>query len=177
MASVAVFREGQLVAEDSALAERNAGARCLEILDRLVPRESLIEADGFLADLGPGSFTGVRVGVTLAKTLAFSFGVQAAGADAFDLVSKHKTVALPSKRDEFFVRQDGSEPIRTSSYPPDAIGYGGDLEPTYPSAANFGPLLGSIEWHAPELLVPAYLIEPSISVPKRPIPGAIPNAQ
>jgi hypothetical protein len=119
----------------------------------------------FLADLGPGSFTGVRVGVTLAKTLAYANGVKAGGATAFDLVDPSGAVALPSKRGEWFVRQPGEAPYRTQELPPGDIR---GIAPDYPNASRFLALLDRIEPVDPEQLVPAYLIEPSISLPKKP---------
>jgi len=135
----------------------------------------LPEAELFLADLGPGSFTGVRVGVTLAKTFAFALGLKAGGADAFDLVDPNRNVVLPSKRGEWFLRAPGRPPVRTTILPEsDWVGVGAGLsDQTYPDAARFGLLLASIRPVEPESLVPAYLIEPSISVPKKPYGGAI----
>ena len=130
---------------------------------------TLSEASAFLADLGPGSFTGVRVGVTLAKTLAFAQGVKAGGADAFDLIDPTGAVVLPSKRGEWFIREPGAALRRSENIVGESVGWGTGLaDQTYPDACRFGPLLGRITLAAPETLVPAYLIEPSISVPKRP---------
>jgi tRNA threonylcarbamoyladenosine biosynthesis protein TsaB len=189
-ASVAVFEGSRLVASGEEIAPQAASGACMRLLAGFGVR--LQEVELFLADLGPGSFTGVRVGVTLAKTLAFaltspgaptlagslaegaalgrptSASPDAGGADAFDLISPTRTVVLPSKRGEWFVRSPGSPPIRASELPnSDFVGYGPGLEPTYPHAARFEALLSKIQRVAPELLVPAYLIEPSISQPKR----------
>lgn len=132
---------------------------------------SLSEATLFAADLGPGSFTGVKVAVTIAKTMAFSQGVKCIGADSFDLISPDKIVVMPSKRGEWFVRRPGEEPARFAEVPVEPIfGFGPGIEPQiFPNAKNFAailPFLGSI---TPEHLIPNYLIEPSISVPRNPL--------
>ncbi len=124
----------------------------------------------FAADTGPGSFTGVRVGIVLAKTLAFVHGAQCIGADAFDLVSKDQTVVMPSKKGEFFVRRIGEEPYRTKDLPTgeDFKGFGFPGGEDYPLASGFSRLLAQCEPETPEAFAPMYLIEPSISLPKRP---------
>ncbi len=168
--SVALFDERyELVASGRLLAPMRASEACLTILEQLSP--DLAGVNLFVADLGPGSFTGVRVGVTLAKTMAFTKGASVAGADSFDLISTGQTVALPSKKGEYFVRRPGQEPVRQVERPDgELIGFGPWFEgdETFPDASRFGPLLGSLTVLEPEALVPAYLIEPSITMPKKP---------
>jgi tRNA A37 threonylcarbamoyladenosine modification protein TsaB len=132
--------------------------------------KKLSDASLFVADLGPGSFTGVRVGVTLAKTFALAHGKQAAGIDAFDLIDPSATVVVPNKRGEWFLRYPGSGPKLVDALPSEAlVGYGTGLDTqTFPDASRFAMLLSCLEVIPPERLVPAYLVEPSISVPKNP---------
>jgi hypothetical protein len=118
---------------------------------------------GFGADLGPGSFTGVRVGVMLAKTLAFAHGTQAFGVAAFDLISAG-TASVASRKNEWFVRRPGEEPVRSTVW--EGIGYPSE-DPVYPLAERFALLANRGELVAPEALLPLYFAEPSISVPKR----------
>ncbi len=148
----------------------NASGACLSLLEELGFGRQF-EVEGYLADLGPGSFTGVRVGVTLAKTMAFAHGVKCGGAPAFDLISIEDLVVVPNKKGEFFWRSPGEEAGIFTELPTNVfVGYGtGVAEPRYPSAENFGKLLQrGIDWMEPEALLPRYLVEPSISTPNKP---------
>ncbi len=157
---------------NSELAPARASEACVELLQDLLSRSGakLESATGFVADIGPGSFTGVRVGVVLAKTLGYRLSVPVAGANAFDLISATETVVLPSKKNEWFVRLPGEKPFRTTQLPEKpwtGFGVEGEAE-VYPSAANFKSLLGGLRWESAATFVPEYLIDPSISTPKKP---------
>lgn len=169
--SVALIEEDRVLWSDSALAENRASEKCLAMLDASVAAGlNWRTATLFAADIGPGSFTGVRVGIMLAKTFAFTHGVSVAGADAFDLISPDRAVALPSKRGEFFVREPGQSPYRTTEANlNELVGYGGDFQDAKPPlAAGFVSLIHRLKPVDPIVFLPEYLIEPSISVPKKP---------
>lgn len=176
IASVALLDMDRLVLwSGSQEAPQAASGACLALLREGLDSvgRALKTAELFAADLGPGSFTGVRVGVTLAKTLAYLQGAQCYGATAFDLIDPSATVVLPSKRGEWFVRIPNQEPVRTQEgVDPAVAGYGpGVSTPRYPLAAGFAKL--PIHRIDPEQLVPAYLIPPSISTPKKPYGGEV----
>ena len=174
IASVALIElTGDVIASDSMMAPMRASGACLMLLERLLKQTglNLKQAELFAADLGPGSFTGVKVAVTVAKAMAFAQGVPVAGMPSFDLIASDRTAVLPSKRREWFIRKLGSEPYRSATLPTgDFVGYGPGIDPaSHPLAANFGLLFRDLKRIEPEALLPNYLIEPSISVPKKPL--------
>lgn len=66
---------------------------------------TLDDIDCLVCGTGPGSFTGVRVGVMYAKTLAFALGKPIIGVSSFDAaayeaVSVNRVVVCTSKRNE-----------------------------------------------------------------------------
>jgi tRNA threonylcarbamoyladenosine biosynthesis protein TsaB len=173
LASVALIGpDGTLIWAGEEEAPQAASGACMRLLQEGLnaAKTSLNAATLFASDLGPGSFTGVRVGVTLAKTFAFAQQVKACGLPAFDLIASDRIVVLPSKRGEWFVREPGREAYRVNELPSvDFIGFGpGIAEQTFPHAMGFVSQVARLQLVDPEQLVPAYLIEPSISLPKKP---------
>ena len=78
VATAALFRDGSLVEERSADASKKHAETVLPLIDDLLEANgvSIGEIDLFAVDIGPGSFTGVRIGVSLVNALAFATGEQ-----------------------------------------------------------------------------------------------------
>lgn len=63
--------------------------------------------------VGPGSFTGIRLGIAYAKGIALGLEIPVVGISAFDLylaAAPDAFVAIDSGRGDFFVAADGLEP-------------------------------------------------------------------
>lgn len=166
VASVALIDEGRVVASGAMETDRQASHACAQLLEGMAVDWSRVT--GCVADLGPGSFSGVRVGVTMAKTLAFSLGVRVAGLPAFRLIRAEK-VAIPARKGEWFIWTASG--VTRETFRGDAVGYGGEGKAVYPLASKFAGLESELVWVEPEVLVPEYLLPPSISVPKKPLGG------
>jgi tRNA threonylcarbamoyladenosine biosynthesis protein TsaB len=71
--SVALWRGGELLAEHAADPGRATAEALLPAIDALlaVARLDLAAVEGFAVSIGPGSFTGLRIGVATVKGLAF----------------------------------------------------------------------------------------------------------
>ena len=74
--------DGQLVARQDWLAERELAHHLLRKLTELLAENNLTlgEVDGLFAFQGPGSFTGLRIGLTVMNTLAYSLDIPVVGA-------------------------------------------------------------------------------------------------
>ncbi|MEQ1821251.1 MAG: tRNA (adenosine(37)-N6)-threonylcarbamoyltransferase complex dimerization subunit type 1 TsaB [Fimbriimonadaceae bacterium] len=153
--SVALFESGQL----RAAAEREAGHRAsqalIELSQEVLAKSNLNLADieVFVADRGPGSFIGVRVGVTLVKSWGFALNRRVGSLSSFDLVPPQSTIQ--SRKGFYFIREGDTTQILPGDVPCEAPN------------AHRAPL-GAIRECSLEALAPDYVLEPSISTPKVP---------
>lgn len=171
---VAIFRDDELLDSSSGEAPRRASGATIAALRSVLETAKILlsSVDMFVADLGPGSFTGVKVGVTMAKTIAFAEGKMAAGFSAFDMISRHSAAAIPSRKGLYLFREPQGAPTEipeTDTRLKDALGYGNAFaEQVFPSVERGGELFDLIAPVSPMELVPQYVLEPSISQPKKP---------
>jgi tRNA threonylcarbamoyl adenosine modification protein YeaZ len=109
-----------LVRGEEVLGERASRAvRILEDLEALLTGAGLrAEAvDGLVVGRGPGSYTGLRMGLVTARTLAFSLGVPVAGVSTLDALAAGRRGASPvidAKRGEVFTLVDGEPACRAA---------------------------------------------------------------
>ncbi|TDD25237.1 tRNA (adenosine(37)-N6)-threonylcarbamoyltransferase complex dimerization subunit type 1 TsaB [Kribbella turkmenica] len=80
--TVDALRHGELLAPAIAAALKTAGA---------TPRELTRIAVG----VGPGPFTGLRVGLVTARTMADALGIEVAGVCSLDVLARQSELALP----------------------------------------------------------------------------------
>src|SRR5438045_7493716 len=110
VATSALVRDGNVLGERASRAVRVL-ADAEELLERAgaEPRE----LSRLVVGTGPGSFTGVRIGLAAARALAFALDLQVAGVSTLDALAAGAPGAVPvidAGRREVFTLRDG-EPV------------------------------------------------------------------
>jgi tRNA threonylcarbamoyladenosine biosynthesis protein TsaB len=123
--TVAIGDGPRLMAESRRASEHRHGSLVLEQIEEVLARAGIaaIEIGAIGVGTGPGSFTGLRVGLATAKTLAWGLGCplvgiltaeslrQAARAALGAEGDANLTVVLPAGARDHYVAPQGSDPV------------------------------------------------------------------
>ena len=122
LGSVALGVAGELVDVVTFSAEANHAVELLPTIERLAARQGWAadSIDQFHVSAGPGSFTGLRIGITVARTLAMAVGAKVVAVPTVDVLAcnaldlpdppEHLAVVLDAKRKQVYTavfRLDG----------------------------------------------------------------------
>ena len=126
--AAAVLADDRVAAQRFVAMDRGQAEALLPMIDAVLRDAGLTVAalDLLVATIGPGSFTGLRIGLAAARGLALASGVAALGITTFDAIpvpdgDLPTFIALDSKRAELFLhRRDGDDPRLPALVPPAA---------------------------------------------------------
>ena len=92
--SVALFDNGQLVGQKEANIAKNHSVQLLPFMDDLLTTNGWVpsDLDQVIVSQGPGSYTGLRIAVTTAKTLAFTLGLSLIGVSSLAVLAANVDV-------------------------------------------------------------------------------------
>lgn len=107
--AVAVMVEGRLLAERNITAERNHSVHLITAIEEVLAEAGISKSElaGIAAGVGPGSYTGIRIAVTTAKTLAWSMGLPVAGISSLSAVGLGGWATGTGQPPEAFAAQAG----------------------------------------------------------------------
>lgn len=117
--SLALVRDGEILAEDHRALARGHAEALVPALAGLLAGQP--HPEGIVVETGPGSFTGLRIGIAAARALGLGWDVPVAGVSSMLLVAAaasargHRgrlAVALAAPRGQLWVQRfDGLEPL------------------------------------------------------------------
>ncbi len=112
VAGVALMQEGKLHGSVRIRHGLNLSGNLLHATEWLLERANLHleQVSAIAVDVGPGAFTGLKIGVVIAKSWAHALGIDLVAVDAFSAVAFSAPaglptlIALPARRDALYLR-------------------------------------------------------------------------
>jgi len=159
--TVAAMLDGDLVAEQSLDTDLRSARSLAPGIQRLLKTIGWrpIDVDLVAVTIGPGSFTGLRVGVTTAKTFAYAVGADIIGIDTLEAIAAGVpdeidavTVVLDAQRRELTVatfRRDDSGRFRAEAAER-IVATTDFLADPPPDTVLAGPILRKLRDHLPD---------------------------
>ncbi len=148
--SIALLYGDRLLATRQLPADRRSAQSLAPAIDAMLKSAGRLPRDVQLVavTVGPGSFTGLRVGVTTAKTFAYAAGCEVLGVDTLDVIARQTDAAeareihavLDAQRKELYIarfRISGDNLTRLE--PNRVIAAGAWLESLQPGTIVSGP--------------------------------------
>ncbi|MGQ0661634.1 tRNA (adenosine(37)-N6)-threonylcarbamoyltransferase complex dimerization subunit type 1 TsaB [Sphingosinicella sp.] len=184
--SVALLRDEAVVAERHEIVGRGHAERLVPMIGELLGD---VRPAAILVDCGPGSFTGLRVGLAAAQGLAIGWGVPVSGFSSLALLAamsgeRVAAAALHGGHGELFVQDFAGDPLAPlgslRSLPPEEAATAVAAELVIGPAAGllvavrgFGRAVDTLPRAADARLLPEALR----TLPARPIYGRAPDAR
>jgi tRNA threonylcarbamoyladenosine biosynthesis protein TsaB len=116
--SVAVLDGAARLAGAHEVVGRGHAERLVPMIGEVLAQAGVARADRVLVDCGPGSFTGIRVGLAAARALGYAWGVPVLGYSALALIAAAErgdeesvAVAITGGHGELFVQRYARLPL------------------------------------------------------------------
>jgi tRNA threonylcarbamoyl adenosine modification protein YeaZ len=126
--AAALMQDGVILEQVGEDMAKGQAERLMGLIDEVMHRNGVSYADlaAIGVGIGPGNFTGIRIGVSAARGLALGLGIPAYGVNGFDQRALCYPDApyqcVPAPRDQLYVRRDDAatlHPRATLDHIPD----------------------------------------------------------
>lgn len=114
--SIALLDESRVLAIAEEEMERGQAEALMPMIQNVMQQahKTMQDVQGIAVTVGPGSFTGVRIGLATARAFGLALHIPVYGVTCFEAWAYHLgrpcTVVLDSKRDDYFVQSfDGED--------------------------------------------------------------------
>jgi tRNA threonylcarbamoyl adenosine modification protein YeaZ len=132
--SVALCDGDTVVAEHHVLIGRGHAESVIPVVADVMARAGIVAPDAIVVDVGPGSFTGLRIGIAAARALGLAWGVPVHGMRATDLVAAAAFAASPDCERLAVVLDAGRGQLYVQHF--ERGGAGGDIVALSPADAT-----------------------------------------
>ena len=118
--SVALVDETRTFAYLEEEMERGQAESLMPMIDNVLKKaqKTMADIDGVAVTVGPGSFTGVRIGLAAARAFGLALKIPVYGVTCFEVWAYHLgrtcKVVLDSKRDDYFVQDFNADGVAIS---------------------------------------------------------------
>ncbi len=87
--AIAVMNENEVIAEMMINIKKNHSIQAMPLIETMLKAANLSpkEMERIVVSMGPGSYTGVRIGVTMAKTLAWTLKIPIVGVSSLAAIT------------------------------------------------------------------------------------------
>jgi tRNA A37 threonylcarbamoyladenosine modification protein TsaB len=116
--AVALMQDGVIIEKAHEDMAKGQAERVMGLIDEVMGRNRISYADlaAIGIGIGPGNFTGIRIGVSAARGLTLGLGIPAYGVNGFDQRALCYPDApyqcVPAPRDQMYVRSDGAAALQ-----------------------------------------------------------------
>ncbi|MDB5679533.1 tRNA (adenosine(37)-N6)-threonylcarbamoyltransferase complex dimerization subunit type 1 TsaB [Sphingomonas bacterium] len=184
--SVALIEDGKVVAAAHEVVGRGHAERLVPMIAELPDGG---RADAILVDVGPGSFTGIRVGIAAARGLGLGWGVPVSGYSSLPLIAATAFAADPTRDRVAVVLEGGHGEVFMQPFAADPFAPTADLASLVPAEAmarldgahpvgnGVRFLGGGGEDRLPSAADSILLASAFTALPPRPIYGRAPDAK